>query len=192
MARVYGYARPTVSLPEPRTLAQELADAEAEQIFVEKNGSEARRAMRERHRLFKQIAPGDTLILLSLDQLGSSLEDVLRCFDLLVGRGVNIKILNANFETALASGSADLLKLLVGALSALHSETVKLNVAAARARGGKAAGKPASLTSDQWPGIKARIAEATLETVADELGVSRQTLWTYRRRMASQDETTAS
>lgn len=190
MARVYGYARPTASLPDPETHAQELAVAGAGTIFVEKNNAQARRAMRERRRLLDQIAPGDTLILLSLDRLGTSFDDVLRCFELLVERGVDIKVLDVGFETAGAFNHAyrDLLKLLVGARSALHSDTIKLNLAIAKAKGGKKAGKPAALTADQWPGIKTRIENASLEEVAKELRVSRQTLWNYRRRMAMEED----
>lgn len=192
MARVYGYGRPTASLPDSSVQARHLADVGAEEIFVEKTGSQARRGMRERQRLFKQIAPGDKLILLSLDRLGTNLEDVVRCLDMLVARGVVVDVLNVGFSTRNAAGSADLLKMLIGTLSALHSETVKLNLASARARGGKAAGKPVSLDPEQWPAVKERIADATLETVAQELGVSRQTLWTYRRRMVALEKAAAS
>jgi DNA invertase Pin-like site-specific DNA recombinase len=192
MARIYGYARPTASLPDPSAHARQLADAGAEHIFVEKTGSQVRRGMRERQRLFKQIGAGDRLILLSLDRLGTNLEDVLRCLDMLVARGLDLNILDAGFATRNAPGSADLLKMLIATLSALHSETVKLNLASARARGGKAAGKTLSLDLEQWPAVKARIADATLETVAQELGVSRQTLWTYRRRMAALETAAAS
>jgi DNA invertase Pin-like site-specific DNA recombinase len=167
--------------------ARLVAEAGADHIFVEQDNGQARRGMRARRRLLEQIAAGDTLILPSLDKLGTSFEDVLRCLDILVARGVNVKVLDANFETDAATTSADLLKLLVEALSALHSETIKLNLLAARAKGGRAAGKPASLTPDQWPSIKAQIEGAPLEKVAGELGVSRQTLWTYRRRMTKQD-----
>jgi DNA invertase Pin-like site-specific DNA recombinase len=192
MARVYGYSRPTLSHPDPEAHAQRLAEAGAEQIFIEKNSGQARRGARERRRLLDRIAAGDRLILLSLDRLGTSIEDVLRCFNLLVARGVDVTVQNRGFETGRLPGSPELLDMLVGTLSALHSETIKLNLAAARAKGGRASGKPASLTPDQWPDIKARIGDASLETVAQELGVSRQTLWTYRRRMAEQDGIAAS
>ena len=191
MARVYGYTRPTASLPDHRTHAAQLAAAGADRIFVEKDSGQARRGMRERQQLLKQIAPGDTLILPSLDRLGTSLEDVLRCFERLVDRGVEVKIVEPGFESAGALGSGPLLKLLVGTVSALHSETIKGSLAAARAAGGKAAGKSPSLTPDQWPDIQARIAKAPLDAVAEELGVSRQTLWTYRRRMTNPDSAAA-
>ena len=194
MARVYGYARPTASLPDPQTRAQELASAGAETIFVEKDSAQARRAMRERRRVLNQIGPGDTLILLSLDQLGTNFDDMLRCFEMLVERDVDVKVLDAGLESAGAANRAyrDLLKLLANARSALHSDTIKHNLAVARAKGGPKAGQPAILTDDRWPDIKARIKNTSLEEVARELRVSRQTLWNYRRRMAKQEDTRTS
>jgi DNA invertase Pin-like site-specific DNA recombinase len=184
MARVFGYSRPTVSLPDPEIHARELAEAGAETVLVEKDGAQARRGMRQRRRLIDEIGEGDTLILLSLDRLGTNLEDVLRCLDLLVNRGVNLKIVDPGFETIASRREAytELLALLAGARSALHSDAIKLGRAA-----GKTGGTPSTLTPEQWPDIRERIRAAPLETVASELGVSRQTLWTYRRRMAAQD-----
>jgi DNA invertase Pin-like site-specific DNA recombinase len=194
MSQIYGYARPTVSLPEPHAHGDQLAEAGADRIFVERNGAQARRAMRERRRLLDYITPGDTLILLSLEHLGTSFDDMLRCFEILVERGVNVKVLDAGFETAGPDVAAHqaLLKLLGGARSALRSEAIKLSLAEARAKGGKPAGKAAILTPEQWPDIKARIDGVPLETVAEELGVSRQTLWTYRRRMTELSKAAAS
>lgn len=189
MPRIYGYARPKASAADAQ--AQQLAAAGAETIFVEKTAPQARRALRERRRLFDRIEPGDTLILPSLDRLGTSLEDLLQCFALLLDRGVRIKLLDTGFETSPDRAHRDLLKLLTEAHSALRSDAVKIHLAAARAQGGKKAGRPPTLTPEQWPDIEARIKTTSIETVAGELNVSRQTLWTYRRRMEQQASETA-
>lgn len=193
MVRVYGYARPTASRPDPAALLQELEAAGAEEIFVEKHGATARRGLRERRRLLDRLSTGDTLIVSGLHLLGTTFEDVLNCLEILVDRGVAVRILDAQFATGGQADRAysDLLKVLSGARSTLRSEAIKANLAAARERGGKAAGKEPTLKPEQWPEIKARISEATLEAVAQELGVHRQTLWTYRRRMKQQEEATA-
>jgi DNA invertase Pin-like site-specific DNA recombinase len=186
MARVFGYSRPTASLPDPESHERELAKAGAETILVERNGAQARRAMRQRRRLIDEISEGDTLILLSLDRLGTSFEDVLRCFELLVNRGVNLRIVEPGFKTATPRLEAyrELLALLGGARSALHSDAIKL----ARAEGGKSGGTLSTLTPEQWPAIKERLRTEQREAVAIDLGVSRQTLWTYRRKMVAQED----
>jgi DNA invertase Pin-like site-specific DNA recombinase len=189
MSRIFGYARPTESEPEAEPLAEALAKAGAKLIFLEKSRPQARRGLRERKRLLDQIGPGDTLILTGLDRLGTSFEDVLDCLELLIDRGVNLKVLDADFKTGGKADRAysDLLKLLAGARSTLRSEAIRSNLADARAKGGRAAGKEPTLKPEQWPQISARIGETTLEIVAQELGVHRQTLWHYRRRMKEQE-----
>jgi DNA invertase Pin-like site-specific DNA recombinase len=186
MPRIYGYARPAVSAGAADPQEQELAAAGAEAIFVEKNTSRGHRGMRERRRLLDRIGPGDTLILKSLDRLGTGLEDLLHCLAMLVDCGVGIKVLDPRFETGPDQAHLDLLKILIGAQSALRSDAIKANVAQARAKGGAKPGSPSILAPEQWPDIEARIKATSIERVAKELRVSRQTLWTYRRRMAEQ------
>lgn len=188
MARKYGYVRPTALPADAQAQAENLAAAGAETIFIEKSTPQARRGMRERRRLFDQIKPGDTLILQSLDRLGTTLEDILHGLALLAERGVRFEILEPSFETAPNLAHLDLLRLLTGAHTALRSETIKLNLAAARAKGGRKAGSPHTLAPEQWPEIQARINATSLTAVAAELKVSRQTLWTYRRRMAGEHD----
>lgn len=186
MARVFGYARPTTTEPDPKRLADGLLREGAEILFVESQPVQARRGLRARRRLLDQLAPGDRLILPGLDQLGTTFEDLIQTLEMVIQRGVRLQVLDAQFETGGKADKAyrDLLSLLLGARSALRSETIKVNLAAARAKGGKPAGKEPTLKPEQWPEIKARIdATSSLEVVAQEYGVHRQTLWKYRRRM---------
>lgn len=193
MARVFGYARPSPSQSDTAILTRELADAGAEEIFVETTSARAPRSMRERRNLLRRIKADDTLVVVSLDRLGTTFDDVLRCFTILVDRGVNVSIINAGVEThgpCLQAYQA-LLGVLKYANSALHSETIKLRLAAARARGGAPAGMKPTLTDEMWPNIKRTIESTPLEVVASDLGVSRQTLWTYRRRMIAKEHPTS-
>ncbi len=185
MARVFGYSRPAVSLPDPEIHGRQLADSGAETILVESDAAQARRGLRQRRRLIDEIREGDTLILLSLDRLGTNFDDVLRCFELLVNRGVHFRILEPGFETAppRVETYRELLSLLSGARSSLHSEAIKL----ARAQSSKTGGTPSTLTPEQWPAIKERLLTEPREAVANDLGVSRQTLWTYSRKMVAQE-----
>jgi DNA invertase Pin-like site-specific DNA recombinase len=197
MARVFGYVRPSASRPDPDSEAARLRAAGAVTVLVEGNSAQARRTLRERRRLLGQIAPGDTLILEGLDRLGTSFDDMLRCFELLVDRGVDVRVLDAGFESGTKDQEAyrTILSLLSGARSSLHSEAIKQNLAVARAKGGKAPGKALTLDPEHWPEIKRKLETGTREAVAAELGVHRQTLWAFRRRMAEaegQSETAVS
>jgi DNA invertase Pin-like site-specific DNA recombinase len=191
--RIVGYARPSPGGPDAFARAEILQKAGASPVLVEKSSLQARRALTARSRLLEQIVPGDTLLLTGLEQLGTSFDDVVRVLEKLVGLGVTVKLLDtgAIVGGARAEGHGDLLRLLAGARSALHSETIKLSLAAARAKGGKAGGIESKLDRSQWPSIMKRIDQGKLETVAGELGVSRQTLWNFRRKMTALDKTEA-
>lgn len=190
MGRTFGYSRPTVGSPDPQDHDRELAQAGASEIYVERHAAGTGRPMLARQRLLRTIAAGDTLILAQLDRLGSNLDDVLSCLDLLIERGVHLRVLNPAFETRSADIEAQraLLRLLAATRSAFRSSLVKAKRAAAREKGGKPGGPPPTLTEDQWPTIRRRLDSELIGAVATDLGVSRQTLWTYRRRMAEQEQ----
>lgn len=186
MPKVYGYSRPSTAVTDPDELASELQRAGAEEILVERPSARGPRAVPLRRKLLNQLKTGDTLILGSLDRLGTSFEDVVRCFAALVERGVNITILDSGLELNAQNGRpyAELLAVLKSASSALRSETIKHNLAAARAKGGKPAGVKPLLSDDMWPEIQERLKVDAVETIAKDLGVSRQTFWTFRKRMS--------
>jgi hypothetical protein len=52
-----------------------------------------------------------------------------------------------------------------------------------RQGGAAAGGPPQRLTPAMWPDIARRLASETTVAIADDLGVRRQTLWSFRRRM---------
>ena len=189
MPTTFGYSRPSASRPDPAEHLRQLTDAGATRCYVDKMTARAPRAMPQRRKMLTAIKAGDALILTTLDRLGTQFDDMVRCFALLVERGVQVRILEPEFtiDASCQQAGRDLLALLRVASTALHSDTIKRNLAAARAAGGKPAGKQPILADDMWPDIQARIQEKTIETVAGELGVSRQTLWTFRRRMTGRD-----
>ena len=189
MGRTFGYARPTPTMPDPADHFRELSAAGATEIYVEKKAAAARRGMLERQRLLRDLASGDTLILAQLGHLGTTLEEVMRLLELLMDREVTVRVLASGFDTGSASLPAyrELLGLLIATRSALHSEIVKGRLAATRAKGGKAGGNPTALAEAQWPDIKERLTTAKISDVAEDVGVSRQTLWKFRRKMEALD-----
>jgi len=174
-------------MPDPGEHARQLADAGAELVFVEDGHERARNAMRQRRKMLAQIAPGDILILEGLDRLGTGFDDVLRCFELLVDRGIDVQVLDAGFKSGRNEAYRELLKLLAGTRSALKSDAIRQSRATARVKGGKASGPSLALDPDNWPDIRKKLETGSREAVAAELGVHRQTLWAFRRRMEERD-----
>jgi DNA invertase Pin-like site-specific DNA recombinase len=161
-----------------------LAAAGAETILVERSA-----VPRERRRMLAKLAAGDTLILEGLDRLGTSLDDVLHCFTLLIERGVEVHVLDAGFRSGgqKSEGHREILALLGGLRSSLRSEAITAGRKAARDLGGKASGKPSMLGPEHWPDIKTRMETEKREDIAGSLGVHRRTLWAYCRRMEAQE-----
>lgn len=132
----------------------------------------------------KALRAGDTLLVWKLDRLGRSLGHLVSTVQQLADRQVAFKVLTgqgANLDTGTASG-----KLVFGIFAALAefereliSERTRAGLAAARARGRKGGRKP-KLSATEIAGIRARLtADPALDkqSLADELGVHRATLW---------------
>ncbi|WP_242187163.1 recombinase family protein [Sphingomonas sp. CARO-RG-8B-R24-01] len=184
MPRVFGYARPTFTNPDPKTHATQLSEAGAERLFVETTTGRAPRSMKARRELFQELRSKDTLIVPGLDRLGFNIDDILRSLAGLVEKDVNVRLLDAEIETEGSGrdGYRSLLAAIKTASSALHSEQAKVDIARAKARGGNPAGGRAKLTDDMWPDVRARLKTTKVKVLAHELGVARQTLWNFRRR----------
>lgn len=131
----------------------------------------------------KALRKGDTLIVWKLDRLGRSLSHLVQTVKDLDGRGIGFKVLTgAPIDTSTASG-----KLTFGIFASLAeferdliSERTKAGLASSRTRG-KIGGRPRTMTA-----AKLRLAVAgmsnrdtNVEALAKEIGVTRQTLYTY-------------
>ena len=190
MPHVFGYARPTLDIPCPKTHADLLAAAGAEHVFVEETLARAPRSMVARRKMYEQITANDTLIVPSLDRLGFSFDDVVRALNDLITRDINVRILDSGLETKgpYVDAYQNLISILKAASSAFHSEEAKVRIGRARARGGKPAGVKPTLTKDMWPDIRERLKTTKIGDLAEELGVHRQTLWSFRRRFQDRPE----
>lgn len=139
----------------------------------------------------KALRASDTLLVWKLDRLGRSLGHLVSTVQQLADRQVAFKVLTgqgANLDTGTASG-----KLVFGIFAALAefereliSERTRAGLAAARARGRKGGRKP-KLSPTEIAGIRARLAADPAldkQSLADELGVHRATLWRALERSA--------
>jgi DNA invertase Pin-like site-specific DNA recombinase len=129
---------------------------------------------------------GDTIIVHSMDRLARNLEDLRRLVRELTDRGVCVQFMKEQLTfTAEDSPMATLLLSVLGAFAeferALIRERQAEGIALARARGAYRGRRP-SLTSDQAETVRARAAAGEPKaSLARELGISRQTLYSYLR-----------
>lgn len=121
---------------------------------------------------------GDTLVVVSLDRLGRNVRDVLGLIDHLAERGIGLRIIDQQIDTATPTGR--LLITMMGAVAemekALIAERTRDGLAAARRRG-RCGGRPRALTREQVEHARQMHgAGQPVASIARVLGVSRPTV----------------
>lgn len=134
--RLIGYAR--VSTDEQATQAQELELRSAGcDAIVEEHGSGASRARPALSKLLRDIAAGDTLVVVRLDRLARSVSHLLAVIEELTAKGAHFRSLRDPIDTTTPQGMFSLQVL--GAVAqlerALISERTKAGIRAAKAKG---------------------------------------------------------
>jgi DNA invertase Pin-like site-specific DNA recombinase len=141
----------------------------------------------------KHLREGDTLHVHSLDRLGRNLDDLRKIVWDLVSRGV---VVHSHKESLIFTGNdnamAKFLLSVMGALAeferGLSKERQAEGIALAKARGAYKGRKP-SLGVDRVKELLARIqAGSKIAHLAREFGVTRETIYQYKRSAAAATE----
>lgn len=176
-----GYARVSTSDQNPDLQLDALRQAGCEKIFSESKSTRSH-ARAELTRALAYARAGDTLVVWKLDRLDRTLSQLILLLDQLGERAVAFKSLTEPVDTTTPAGRV--LFQIVGAFAEFERSIVRertmAGLAAAR-RNGKILGRPRSLDP-----AKLKIAAAMLRDpaipvreVAEQLGVSRSTLYRY-------------
>lgn len=186
----YGRVSTTDQHPEAQHDALEAAGIDEENIFIDKaSGKLTSRPALDKALL--RVRKGDRLTITKLDRLGRSLENLMDLSKRLDAEGVALRVLDQGIDTSTPAGK--LFFHIIGAIAefehSLMSERTHDGLAAARARGRKG-GRKRALTPTQ-----ARIAQEmydelgddgkrrwTVQHIADELQVSRPTIYRYLKK----------
>jgi DNA invertase Pin-like site-specific DNA recombinase len=131
---------------------------------------------------------GDTLIVHSLDRLARNLGDLLALVSELTGKGVTVRFVKENltFTAGKSDPLATLMLSMLGAFAAFERELLlqrqREGIAIAKAEG-KYKGRKRALTTAQAEELRSRVAlgAASKSELAEEYGISRETLYTYIR-----------
>lgn len=177
-----GYGR--VSTDEQTTALQEdaLAAAGCERVFLEKiSGTVDPRERPELAKALDYLRKGDTLVVWRMDRLARSLKNLIETMADLEARGIGFKSLTESIDTTTATGR--LVFHVFGALSEferhLTVERTRAGLAAARARG-RCGGRRQTLTPAHLEDAAMLLRNGrTPDQVAERLGVSRPTLYSY-------------
>jgi DNA invertase Pin-like site-specific DNA recombinase len=180
---VIGYAR-TSTLDQTYGLAAQIRDLQAagcEKVFEEQLSS----VDKQRPELLKSIdyaREGDVFVVTKLDRLARSMADLIKLKDTLEARGVTLKILNLNIDTATPTGK--LMMNLLGSIAEFEREIMlerqREGIASAKADGKYKGRVPtAQRQADDVKRLKAE--GKTAEQIMAELKISRSSVFRILR-----------
>src|SRR5215203_1566528 len=169
---------------------RQLEGLELDRTFVDHaSGKDAKRPQLEE--LLNFVRTGDTVIVHSMDRLARNLDDLRRIVQALTNKGVRIEFVKESLTfTGEDSPMATLLLSVMGAFAeferALILERQREGIAVAKQRGVYTGRKPA-LTAQQAQHLRERAAAGVRKSVlAQEFGVSRETVYSYLREPAAE------
>ena len=175
-----GYVR--VSAVDQNELRQ-LDGLDLDKTFTDKaSGKDVNRPQLEL--LLSFIREGDTLVCHSMDRLGRNLDDLRKLVLDLTSRGVHVRFVKESLVfTGEDSPMANLLLSVMGAFAQFERELIRERqregIALAKKRGAYV-GRKRSLTLAQASALLKRVAAGESKTLlAQELGVTRDTIYRY-------------
>jgi DNA invertase Pin-like site-specific DNA recombinase len=131
---------------------------------------------------WRQLRPGDTLVVWRLDRLGRSLKDLVHRVEELQQRGIGFRSLQEAIDTTSAAGKLQFH--VFSALAEFERELIRertlAGLRAARARG-RTGGRPRAMTPEKVRLAGRLMSDPTLQVdeICATLGVSRATLYRY-------------
>jgi DNA invertase Pin-like site-specific DNA recombinase len=174
-----GYARISTDAQETHLQMDALTRAKCSRVYEEK-ASGAKTDRPELMKLLDNARKGDVVIVWKLDRLARSLRQLIDTTVLLNERGVELHSLTENINTTTPSGK--LTFHIFAALSEFERDILRQRVnaglKAARKRG-RIGGRPRALGEADLKKARAllRSGDYSRVQVAEDLGVSRHTLW---------------
>ena len=176
-----GYTRVSTQDQNPELQLDALKQAGCERIFEEK-ASGAKRDRPELAEALKYMRRGDTLVVWKLDRLARSLKQLIETVEHLEKQEIGFRSLTENIDTTTPGGK--LIFHIFGALAEFERSIIRertiAGLASAKARG-RVGGRPKALSEEDITKAKAllRDPQITAQQVADTLGISLSTLYSY-------------
>lgn len=176
-----GYARVSTQDQNPQLQLDALKEAGCDKIFVEK-ASGAQRNRPELAAALDYMRTGDTLVVWKLDRLARSLKQLIDTVESLEEKEMGFRSLTEAIDTTTAGGTLifHIFCSLAQFERSIIRERTRAGLDAARARG-RTGGRPVALSEDKMRAARAMLAEPdiTVAKAADQLGVSRATLYRH-------------
>jgi DNA invertase Pin-like site-specific DNA recombinase len=174
-ARRIGYGRVSTEHQSEAQQRAQLLAAGCDSITTEtiSSGRKDRPGLAQ---VLSELQPGDTLVIVKLDRLARSLQELLAVAADLENRGVHLQVLDQAIDTTTPTGR--LLFQLLGAVGEferqLAIERTRASVEHRRSSGGNLGGRPKSYTPEQHRlGHRLKAEGSSVSEVGRALGISR-------------------
>lgn len=177
-----GYARTSTSDQQAGLAAQirDLTDAGCTKLFKEEISSVGARP--ELDRALDYVREGDTLIVTKLDRLARSVVDLVTITEALRAKGVALRILAMNLDTATPTGK--LMLNLLGSIAEFERELMlerqREGIAKAKAEG-KYKGRAPTARAKAGDVVRLKAEGMTADTIASKLGIGRASVFRILR-----------
>lgn len=177
-----GYARTSTSDQKAGLAAQvrDLTDAGCVKLFKEEISSVGTRP--ELDRALDYVREGDTLIVTKLDRLARSVADLVTITEALRAKGVALRILAMNLDTATPTGK--LMLNLLGSIAEFERELMlerqREGIAKAKAEG-KYKGRAPTARAKADDVVRLKAGGMTADAIAAKLGIGRASVFRIMR-----------
>ncbi|KAB2783174.1 recombinase family protein [Brucella anthropi] len=178
-AAIVGYARTSTTDQKAGLEAQlrDLSAAGASRIFQEELSSVATKRP-ELERALDYVREGDTLIVTKLDRLARSVADLVAITETLRTKGVALRILSMNLDTATPTGK--LMLNLLGSIAEFERELMlerqREGIAKAKADG-KYKGRAPTARAKAEDVLRLKARGMTADAIATKLGIGRASVF---------------
>lgn len=178
-AAIVGYARTSTTDQKAGLEAQlrDLSTAGASRIFQEELSSVATKRP-ELERALDYVREGDTLIVTKLDRLARSVADLVAITETLRTKGVGLRILSMNLDTATPTGK--LMLNLLGSIAEFERELMlerqREGIAKAKAEG-KYKGRAPTARAKAEDVLRLKAGGMTADAIAAKLGIGRASVF---------------
>ncbi|MFB8341888.1 recombinase family protein [Brucella cytisi] len=178
-AAIVGYARTSTTDQKAGLEAQlrDLSTAGASRIFQEELSSVATKRP-ELERTLDYVREGDTLIVTKLDRLARSVADLVAITETLRTKGVALRILSMNLDTATPTGK--LMLNLLGSIAEFERELMlerqREGIAKAKAEG-KYKGRAPTARAKAEDVLRLKAGGMTADAIATKLGIGRASVF---------------
>ncbi|WML79169.1 recombinase family protein [Streptomyces sp. VNUA74] len=182
-----GYGRVSTHEQHPEAQEDALRVAGCDEVYIDRaSGKLASRP--ELDKALLRLREGDSLVITKLDRLGRSLKNLIELSERLKDEGVALVVLDQGIDTSTPIGR--MFYQILGAVAEFERELIvertKDGLQAARARG-RVGGRKKALRPRQVDLARSMYDEKgedgkrryTVQEIADELGVSRPTVYRY-------------